>query len=209
MTKTVQEIMAEVGYNAEWLALGIVDEPYLRTQYAKYQGSEDKNQEHYRCRAFLDFLARTQELTAVEIERIFALTDHGPDGVDLKKNRIIELLTSGLLTDEQLGALEDHPEVGQPPVQKQYRRQCILRRLEREGLTDEAFRQVSESKDSVLHEHVLDRDDLRCSQVLWLAEQGANKGIRNRAQELLRSRRFRSASEAVRFAARVREHLDL
>jgi hypothetical protein len=193
MNKTVQEIMTEVGYNSEWLALGIVDEPYLRTQYSEYQESEDKHQEHYRCRAFLDFLGRKLELTNGEITRIFALTDDGPDGVDLKKNRILELVISGVLTDEQMGALEGHPEIGQPPVQKQYQRACILRQLKREGLTDDSFRRVSESEDSELHKLVLERDDLRRSQVLWLAEHGGNKAVRNQARVLLESRRFRAS----------------
>src|SRR6185436_7409639 len=62
--KAVPEIMAELGYTPEWLSLGIVDEGHLRAQSALFQISEDKHPEHYRSRAFLDFLDRTRELTS-------------------------------------------------------------------------------------------------------------------------------------------------
>lgn len=205
MTKTIPEIMAELGYTPEWISVGIVGEGSLRAQFAQYQESEDKHQEHYRSRAFRDFLDRSRALTTAEIHAIFRLTDDGPDGCDLTTGRIIELVISEVLSDEQLLALSSLPEVEKPPIQKRFRRACILRQLRREGLSDDVFRQVLESDDSPLHELILDRSDLRRVHAAWFAQSGRCRAIRNRAKELLRSRRLLPSEAGERSAERQGE----
>ena len=114
-------ILRQLGYTEAWIACGIVDEAFLREQYAEYSSSEDKNQEHYRARAFSSFLAKVEGLPDELLGRLLDLSDLGPDGCDLSDCGIIALLESGRLTDEQLGSLSERcARVLQPPIQLRY-----------------------------------------------------------------------------------------
>jgi hypothetical protein len=186
------EILSELGYTSEWLEWGIIDRPYLEAQYALYCRSEDKNQEHYRCRAFIDFLHRQPRLTDDLIDKVFQLEDHGPDGCDLSDNRVMELIDSGILSDDQYFGLADrHSRVLTPPVNRLYKRNGLLRKISRSGLA-ENFPEIQAIGDSAIQLFVLEHPDLTRAHVQWLAEAGSNKAIRNRAVALLRSKRFRA-----------------
>ncbi len=185
-------IMRQLGYTENWLRLGVVDSNFLKHQYVEFLRSDDKNQEHYRHRAFLRFLDRREELPEGEIEAIFGLTDEGPDGCDLRQTRILELLDSEVLSDDQLSGLTRFPEVLESEAIRKKHRRCLLtRRLTAEGPTDEVFEAMRRSGDSILHLALLHRSDLRRQQVEWLAENGGNKSVRNQASQMLESRRFR------------------
>lgn len=188
---TVAQIIKQLGYTIQWLELGIVDQAYLESQYTEYARSDDKNQEHYRCRAFLDFIGRNSCLTDDVIDKIFLLTDSGPDGCNLIANRIIELIVSGILTDEQHFALADrHPGVLERPIGKLYERESLLRKVRRTGLAAN-FAEIQASADSSIHLSLFEHPELAREHVEWLASAGANKSVRNRAQAMLRSKRFR------------------
>ena len=190
---TVEAILQALGYTSEWLEWGIVDEAYLRSQYAKYCQSEDKDQEHYRWRAYLDFIRRSSCLSDDVIDKIFLLRDAGPDGCDLTDNRIIELIYSGILTDEQHFALADrHAGVLEEPVGKPYKRESLLRRIRQSGLTAN-FAEIQASADSAIHLNLFEHPELAREHLQWLQVAGANKSIRNRAEALLRSKRFRDS----------------
>ena len=187
----VTEIVKQLGYTDQWLEWGIVDEAYLRAQHAEYVHSEDKNQEHYRCRAFLDFVRRNSRLTDGVIDKIFRLTDSGPDGCNLTTNRIIELILSGILTNEQHFALADrHPSVLERPIGKLYQRESLLRKIRRSGLSAN-FSEIQGCSDSAIQLILFEHPDLTREHLQWLKDNGANKSIRNRADAMLRSNRFR------------------
>jgi hypothetical protein len=189
---TVEEILQALGYTHEWLEWGIVDEEYLRSQYAKYSQSDDKNQEHYRCQGFLDYLNLLQQVTDEMIDRIFLLTDAGPDGCDLTVNRLFELIGSGILTDEQHFALAHrHPGVLEKPIEEFYRRHSLLRKVRQSGLAAN-FTEIQESADSFIQLHLLDHPDVAREHLEWLKDAGASKSIRNRAEACLRSKKFRT-----------------
>lgn len=187
----LETILAELGYTRDWLAVGVVDETFLREQYAEFCRSEDKNQEHYRNGAFVSFLHRIASLSGEELSTLLNLTDNGPDRCDLAIERAIELLASGILTDEQLfGLAERHPRVLTPPLRKRYLREVLMRRIRRTGL-EANFSEVQGLLDSTVQREILDHSELTRAQLEWLASHGLNKAIRNRATELLQCRRFR------------------
>lgn len=186
-----EQIARELGYTSEWLAWGVVDEAYLRAQYDLYTRDDDKNQEHYRCAAFRDFLCRQLHVTDDLIDKVFRLTDDGPDRCDLRRNRICELLLSGCLSDEQHFALaQRHPEVHEPPLQKVYQRESLLRKIRRSGVAAN-FAEIQAYGDRDVQLALLEHAELEREQLVWLAEHGANKAIRNRAGQRLRTDRFR------------------
>lgn len=183
-------ILRQLGYTEAWVACGIVDGAFLRKQYAEYSSSEDKNQEHYRARAFSLFLASVEGLSDELLGSILLLTDRGPDHCDLSDHRAIELLASGRLTDEQLVDLPKRwPRVLQPPIQRRYLRETLSRRIRQTGVAAN-FDEIKAIADAHIQLEVLNHPDLGKSHVEWLAASGSNKAVRNRAIELLRSRRF-------------------
>jgi hypothetical protein len=187
---SLEFIIKELGYTESWLRLGVVDTEFVQRQYAEFCASDDKNQEHYRAGAFARYLRLRDRLSDEDIEAIWNLTDDGPDGSDLRLNRIMDLLATDLLTDSQMTGLARFPEVSEPPLQKRYQRCILTRTLNKDGLTDSVFKAMCRSRDSVLHSVVLSRCDLRRNHLEWLAENGGNKAVRNQATQMLRSKRF-------------------
>lgn len=185
------DVLQELGYTKSWLDLGIVSEDLARQQYAEYCTSDDQHQEHYRHKAFSLFLGRTPSVSDELVDDIFLLEDDGPDGHDLAAQRAIDLIISRKLSDEQhFKLVERHPEVLEPPIRKLYLRESLSRKIRATGL-DANFQEIQLFRDSGIQWAILDRPDLSKSHVEWLATAGSNKVIRNRAAELLRSRRFR------------------
>lgn len=185
------EILTELGYTSEWLEWGIVEKQYLEVQYSEFCRSHDKNQEHYRCRAFADFLGRYTQMTDELVDRVLRLTDSGPDKCDLRINRMFALIGSRILSDEQHFALAGrYPRFLEPALVRLYRRESILRKIRRSGLADR-FSEIQASEDKVLQVYVLDHPEVERNHLQWLTECGANKRIRNRAAAMLRSRKFR------------------
>jgi len=184
-------ILRQLGYTEAWIACGIVDEAFLREQYAEYSSSEDKNQEHYRAHAFSSFLANVEGFPDELLGRILDLSDRGPDGRDLSDCRIVALLESGRLTDEQLASVSERcARVLQPPIQSRYLRESLSRKIRRTGVAAN-FEQIKAMADSHVELEVLSHSEIAKPHVQWLAASGSNMAVRNRATELLRSRRFR------------------
>jgi hypothetical protein len=188
-------ILKTLGYTPEWFDLGVVTEEYVRVQYAQYLSSDERYEEHYRARAFYDYMVAHRALTDGQIDRILQLKDDGPDRCDLRDNRITEMIVSGVLSDAQIAGLARLPEVHRAPIQRRYVRECLLRRLRSKGLTPEVFCEIADSGDGELQRVVLTRDDLCPEHVLWLAEHGANKAVRNVAKQLLQSRTLREKAD--------------
>jgi hypothetical protein len=180
-----EAIIKILGYTDDWLRLGVVDSSYLASQYLEYQNSDDQNPEHYRARAFERFIHTLDHLTKDQIEALFHLIDNGTDGWNLCEGRILEILLSGLLTDEQLIWLSKFPEVHNPPIQKRYHRILIECKLKNDGLTDNIFEEICKSGDSNLHITLLHRKDIQLCHLQWLAEKGGNKAVRNQAKQFL------------------------
>ena len=190
----IEAILRELGYTREWLEAGVVDEECLRQQYEEYLHSDDKDQEHYRAGAFSQFLQNKDSLSDAELEAILHLRDEGPDGCDLSEGRILGLLYSHLLSDEQHEELSRYFLSIEPGYENQYVRERIARRMWSEGLTDEVCEDIKGSSDSVLHRGMLEHEEVDREHLLWLEEHGGNKAIRNRARQMLNSRRFRNAT---------------
>jgi hypothetical protein len=191
MTAELELMLKMLGYTPEWFDLGVISEESLRAQYAEYISSDDKNQEHYRARAFEAFLFAHRALTDDQVEQVLRLKDDGPDGCDLRIGRISGMIWSGVLSDTQMADLAQLTEIHESPLQRGYVRECMLRRLRSEGLTSNVFRAIVDSGDSELQRVILSRGDLCRDHVVWLTEHGANKAVRNIARQLLQSHSLR------------------
>lgn len=184
-------VLRVLGYTRDWLALGVVSESELQGQYATFLTSRDQNAEHYRNGTFRCFLHRTKSLSDAEIAALAELRD-APEHIDLTDNRLIDLVSSEVLSDDQLRTLADHPRFDRDPVKKRHRRALILRGMRKNGLSPFVFEQIRHSADACLHESLLDHTSVSREHLLWLCESGANLGLRNRAKQMLQSKRFRA-----------------
>ena len=185
---TESELLELFGYSPDWIAAGVIDLELLRRQYDRYEKSDDKNSEHYRNGAFVDYLRRASRLTDGAIEQVLALTDVG---YDLRISRATQLIESDILSDEQFARLARTPWMQDPAVAKVHARHGLLRLLCRTGLTSATFELIQTSRDSFVHDAVLGHSQVTRDQLLWLNEFGANRSIRNRARYALRSSRHR------------------
>lgn len=189
--ETIQNTMARLGYTSAWMALGVIDEDSLRSQLQEYESSDYNDAEHYRWRAFKDWLQSKQSLSDDEINEIIKLRDCSPDKVNLGVERQIALIEADILTDEQFNSLFLHPEADEEIVQRLHARHSIYRRLSREGLSDDVFNLVKNTKDVMVHKKIVNRNDLTAAQVKWLGECGLTKAVRNRCKQLSQSRKYK------------------
>jgi len=183
----IETALKRLGYTQDWLDLKIITEEFLLSQYQQICHSDDNNAEHYRHAAFVQFIDSQSSLTDNQIEKVLQLIDLGPDKYDLHNNRVIALIYSGLLNDHQFHQLSQYKQVLEDPIQKIYHRTKLIRNIKKHGL-NEYFEQVTATKDTAVHEHVLSRNDLKPHQIQWFIEYGCNKAVRNIA--LKKSNKF-------------------
>ena len=72
-------IFRELEFNQEWIDLGIITPAKLSQIEDQWTASDDKNPEHYRWRAFLDFIKSKDSLDAMTARRLYNLGASDPD----------------------------------------------------------------------------------------------------------------------------------
>jgi hypothetical protein len=160
--------------------VGIVTPRLLLQLWQVFQNSDDQNPEHFRHGAFIAFLESRSGFTDAEVKQLHALKD-GKEP-DLCQVRVVALLHSQKLSPSQHHWLATRDEWRENKVvQRIVLRQKMLESLREYGLTPDIFAMIQTSQDAVLHETVLVRLDVAREHLLWLAEFGQTKAIRNRA----------------------------
>jgi hypothetical protein len=182
-------MIRELGFTAGWVDAGVLDEASLLAAYAAYAQGDDRNAEHYRAGVFGKYLQAQASIPDEQLALLLDLTDG--DGVDLGVDRCIQMIASGVLSDDQLQVVHTHPRGKHPTVAKRLRRELLHRRLSREALTDELFAEVCATGDAELERELLHSSGLTQKQAEQLRDSGANKAVRNAANQHLRSREKR------------------
>lgn len=186
--------LQKFGFTAEWLEFGIISEADLEAFQEEYTISEDKNEEHYRDRAFSRYIEDKSSISKDEIKNIFNLRDDGPDLCDLHINRICCLLHSDILSDTQLESLSEYTEVMESPLQKLYYLKTLYRKIERRGVNS-CFEEIKSLNDPDINDYALQRSDLKYGHANWFSEYGGNKRIRNIAKQLSKKLSNRGARQ--------------
>jgi hypothetical protein len=68
-----------LGFNHKWITLGIVTREDIQQIVERFEASDDKNEEHYRWRAFREYLAKNQDIPVETMRALYHLGDHDPD----------------------------------------------------------------------------------------------------------------------------------
>lgn len=72
-------MLPNLGFTEEWLRLGIVTPAQIAEAIQTFEQSDDKHSEHYRYKAFRDFLNRHRPLPPDLAIQLFELGDKDPD----------------------------------------------------------------------------------------------------------------------------------
>ena len=180
--KELTNKLAKLGYTNLWLNYGILTIQQLISQEQEFDNSEDKNTEHYRCGAFVDFLQNRIKLSDTDFDNLIVLILQDED--ESMANAItVTIFETIELTDSQFEKLcatimhfGDRSE--------KIIRYRLLRKLKHSALTDEFLEECIENGDCVVHEHILEIANV--IQLQELTIKGRNKRIRNVATEKLK-----------------------
>jgi hypothetical protein len=72
-------IFQELEFSQEWIDLGIITPAKLNQLVGEWTSSDDRNTEHYRWRAFLDFVQSQDSLDEITARRLYNLGATDPD----------------------------------------------------------------------------------------------------------------------------------
>lgn len=182
----LEELLQQLGYTRDWLACGVIDEPQLRHQHAAMVRGDDPHPEHWRLRAFHAFVDGATGFADELLLRLVQLEDHGLDRTDLRAERLRALVASRKLTSQQLRELPRLcPAVLQPPVQRTYRRELLLHRLQVEGALA-CFADVESCADAHVQLQALQDPHLDSDELQRLAIHGWNRQVQHVARDRLR-----------------------
>lgn len=192
--KDTDAIMRRLGYDRAALELGIVDSETLEAQHSKLEANAGCRSEDLRFAAFAAFLGRTMKLADGEVEAVlrFCRTEVDPS---VRASMIIQLVSCGVLLDAQLALLADHRDIREEPIRTRYLRETLRRKMKSDGLTDDVFHAVLQSRDAYLQREALARAEMLPAHAESLAAHGANRTVRNLAGQLLNRMKCSKPSE--------------
>lgn len=75
------DIFRELEFSHEWIELGIITPAKLKQFETEWATGDDRNTEHYRWRAFLDFIEAKESLDDSTARALYNLGANDPDGV--------------------------------------------------------------------------------------------------------------------------------
>ncbi len=179
-----QYFLKLLGFNEMWLRLGFLTENELIILGHEYEGSDDKNTEHYRWRVFQKYRRSHRPLSPDMAENLYDLGIIDPDPV-LGEAIMHEIVSLPECPDT---VLEKASASGKAHLIKAVERNRLLKELD-SGLTDDLFARYLASRDSYLQRKLLVRAELSLAQLEQLAVYGSNRAVRNMAQERLRRRK--------------------
>jgi len=88
-------------YSDAWFDYGFIDEDNLMEQIEELEQGKDPNTEHYRYKAFLNFIDKHNSFEDEEIENYIKLVEADVDGL-MSRNALSKLYTSSKLNLMQL-----------------------------------------------------------------------------------------------------------
>jgi hypothetical protein len=78
-TSDIQQILLEFDFDEKWFDLGFVSSEKLYELWADFQTGEDDNKEHYRWRAFTNYLETNNEIGENNLKELYRLGENDTD----------------------------------------------------------------------------------------------------------------------------------
>ena len=91
-TSDIQQIMLELDFDEKWFDLGFVSPEKLYELRSDFQTGEDGNKEHFRWRAFTDYLETNNEISEGKLRELYRLGENDPDSFGMGMSMRITIL---------------------------------------------------------------------------------------------------------------------
>jgi hypothetical protein len=171
-------------FGERWFELGLLTEDELLSLGREYEASDDKNTEHYRYRVFCAFLNTHSPLSQPLAEALYELGEADPD------TGLGGAMQHDILRLPECPAALMHRALasGEPHLVKAVRRKELSMQLD-SALTPETFALCLDSGDDAVQRKLLAHTEISREQVERLAQDGANRAVRNLATVRLRRKR--------------------
>lgn len=173
-------LLKKFGYSTKWVEYQFLEEKYFSTQVEDQENSGHEGYEHYRYGAFINWLKNRDSASDQEIEQFLDLSLSDTDIV-MGGSAAIELLKCHWITDSQFEKVCSESRKFGEWTDKQAIRYRLLREL-RSNTEFELQTRCLDSGDSIVHEALLELQNIDKSILKSLSENGANKRIRNIAK---------------------------
>jgi hypothetical protein len=171
-------------FSEEWLQLGIVTPQRIEELGKEHETSEDRNPEHYRYRAFQEYLRGRGPLSSADCHALYALGERDQDsGLGSAMMHVVVALAECPATLLKVAASS-----GRSDLTRLVARKAILGEL-KDGLSATLFETCLASRDRVVLEALLSCPFLSRAQLEQLASRAHSRAIRNVAGVRLRSSR--------------------
>lgn len=177
------ETCALLGYSSLWIEYGLLDAGYLKRQMLFFHESDDKNTEHYRYRAFSDYLHGKQSLTDTAFDHYLHLALIDPNPL-MAGSALSDLFKTIDLSERQFDLLAKTILSFGNWAQKIVLRHTLLRKFRTEAFSDLLFRECMEHGDGFVQHKLLNLANRE--QLEELASKACNNQIRRMAKVELR-----------------------
>lgn len=88
----IKKILQELDFDEKWFELGFVSSEDLIKFQAEFRDGEDTNKEHYRWRAFTQYLEKNSEIEAKDLREFYRLGEIDADGYGVGMSMKIKIL---------------------------------------------------------------------------------------------------------------------
>lgn len=185
----IADALRALQYDRRWLDYGVLTPAVLLAQSEEQRSLPHPEDEHFRCGAMFDYLGSLARISDGQLARVIELMEVDPDAVMAASVLSGMVMGHPGLTDAQFERVAAHASCR--PFTKKIER-IRLQRLRRSGgATESWFRSAVDLPDDATHRAVLAEEHVPRWALEYLEQHGVNKGVRNRAAELLKGPRYR------------------
>lgn len=170
-----------LGYDATWFASGLLSEEQLRVQVAQFHEGDDKNTEHFRYASFRRVLAERKRAETAFLVQYIKLAQKDADPV-MGRCALQDLLLWDGLEAAQFEMLRGLPAFQTSVLQRAAERRALVAALRIGMIKPQLFARCVESRDACIQRWLINEERLSADQLAILAEQGANRAVRNIAR---------------------------
>lgn len=177
--------LSKLGYTGQWLECGLLTTEQLLVQINAYDNEQNKHTEHYRYKAFRNYLADKETLSDAEFGNYLNIALSDEDTV-MASSALIDLFTKIGLSDTQFNKLVAQMKALGDWTKSTLVRQTLLRRLKHKPLTEELFQECFKNGDNLIQEYLISLANPE--QLETLSLKGRVKKTRNMATQVLRQK---------------------
>ena len=172
--------LALLGYSQKWLDYGILSLKRLEADITDFNKAPyEHNKEHYRAATLYHFIDTQDKFTDSQIEEILELAEDSCIAHHLFK--------SPLLSDRQFENFTSYKYIDSSDFSTEvFARQKLIRLYWQEGATAQVLEESVRQKYGKLQRQLLEEHLLSLEQIRQLAQNGANKAIRNISSVMLK-----------------------